>query len=828
MFAFIFSTILLLGQLDSGVSIADHRQINISQENAWIDKEGDARLNTLGVAGNPVTNSVLDITGSLSLKEQATADTETTDWGQVWVKNTDPVELWFTDDVGTNFNIGGASGDITGSGNEFTIPIWTSSNSLDDSALTQSGSDITTSGSFSVLGVTFAHTRNDIGGTVVSTTVNGDNSDGASSASLFVQTLPNGGDPFLHWNVLTAQHYAIGIDNSDSDKLVGVVGAVLGIDNWIEVDSSGNVVFPDGSDFTVEGLTNNSLLFADDSEDKLGLGTDTVTNTFLTIEGTVSLKEQTAADAFTEAYGQIWIKDDDPNTLWFTDDGDTDYQLGGVNGTFTTLTTSGDVGLGGAISTNSLVSIEGSVSLKEQADQDVETAGYGQIWVKNTSPNELWFTDDDGSDFILGGVLGSDISGTGTANKLAVFAGPQTISDSIIAEVAGDIGVNTVLPVSGFDIRNAVFTLSTSDTDIIATDILGQINFQAPDEASGTDALLAGASIWAEADASFSAAVNNTDLIFATAESETAVEKMRLTSDGNMILVGDIEINGGDITSDVATLKMHTSPATGAAVLALGARPLDNSSTSQVRFGRETNTSGTRLISIFKGDGTSTITAEIDMATGSMQLDGDLRVDSASVFNEGGGDNDFRVEGVGVASALFVRGSNGFVGIGTDTPGNLLTVNGQVGGFTLTESDSLNDAVNIIARTSHGELNILISGNVINTHLDGLGDQYLAANNGLVGIGLNNPSAKLHVLSDGVQSAGLFRKDIIAVTASVLEVIQDHTGAATSAVKIQQDDISEGFINFVGSDRGSVSGSVASVRVEINGTVYVIPMYADQ
>lgn len=40
----------------------------------------------------------------------------------------------------------------------------------------------------------------------------------------------------------------------------------------------------------------------------------------------------------------------------------------------------------------------GGMKLKEQATADGDTAGYGQLWVKNTNPTELWFTTDTGVD----------------------------------------------------------------------------------------------------------------------------------------------------------------------------------------------------------------------------------------------------------------------------------------------------------------------------------------------------------------------------------------------------------------------------------------------
>ena len=40
----------------------------------------------------------------------------------------------------------------------------------------------------------------------------------------------------------------------------------------------------------------------------------------------------------------------------------------------------------------------GIVKLKEVANSDSDVAGTGQLWVKNTIPCELWFTDDAGTD----------------------------------------------------------------------------------------------------------------------------------------------------------------------------------------------------------------------------------------------------------------------------------------------------------------------------------------------------------------------------------------------------------------------------------------------
>ena len=57
-------------------------------------------------------------------------------------------------------------------------------------------------------------------------------------------------------------------------------------------------------------------------------------------------------------------------------------------------------------------------------------------------------------------------------------------------------------------------TFQTGDTDIAADDVLGTIDFQAPDEGTGTDALLVAAGIEAVSEGDFSASSNATKLSF--------------------------------------------------------------------------------------------------------------------------------------------------------------------------------------------------------------------------------------------------------------------------------------------------------------------------
>jgi len=85
----------------------------------------------------------------------------------------------------------------------------------------------------------------------------------------------------------------------------------------------------------------------------------------------------------------------------------------------------------------------------------------------------------------------------------------------------------------------ALLTLQTSDTTVGDGDVLGALQFQAPNESSGTDAITVAASIVAEADDTFAADSNKTDMVFKLGSSEAATEKMRLTHEGDLNLITD-------------------------------------------------------------------------------------------------------------------------------------------------------------------------------------------------------------------------------------------------------------------------------------------------
>ena len=145
-----------------------------------------------------------------------------------------------------------------------------------------------------------------------------------------------------------------------------------------------------------------------------------------------------------------------------------------------------------------------------------------------TVANDLTITDDV--------LLDSD-------SAVLKFGDDQEITVTHVA----DTGLNLKHTATGDD-KPVVLTLQTGETDIAVNDVIGRIDFQAPDEGTGTDAILVAAGIAAVSEGDFSSSNNATKLSFRTAASEAASEKMSLSSAGNLTISGDLTVSGDDIT----------------------------------------------------------------------------------------------------------------------------------------------------------------------------------------------------------------------------------------------------------------------------------------
>ena len=112
------------------------------------------------------------------------------------------------------------------------------------------------------------------------------------------------------------------------------------------------------------------------------------------------------------------------------------------------------------------------------------------------------------------------------------------------------------------DDKPVVLVLQTGETDIAANDVLGKIEFQAPDEGTGTDSRLIASAIDAVSEGDFSATNNATKLSFRVGVSETATEKMSLSSAGLLTIANSLVIGDGSTigsSSDVDSITIDAS-----------------------------------------------------------------------------------------------------------------------------------------------------------------------------------------------------------------------------------------------------------------------------
>jgi len=520
------------------------RVYNIAEEfnNVLINNN----MNVVGNVGIGTTspNQLLTLEGSMSIKEQASAGNDTDAYGQLWVKNSTPNELYFTTDAGNDIQLtsgtsiagGGGAVSAVSNGANNRIATFSSSDALNGEAnLTFDGTTLKT-GSGSADGIISSNgNHNLILQTGNSTTGNITIEDG-TSGKIFLKpneyglvvidptngnanlTAGSGEDLILTRDLKNSNNQMIQIGGSNLDihgdtiRLYGPTQVskdtdaefiALKLTNRSDAadttgqvsiqfdleDTSGNtvdagkiLVLKEQSFTSTSSTQDSSMTFSTslngtlsekmriNSSGNVGIGT-TSPNQLLTVEGTMSLKEQASANSDTAAYGQLWVKNSEPNELYFTTDAGNDIQL-----TSGTSIAGGGGGGGGAVSAVSngannriatfsssdalngeanltfdgnLLTLEGTMSLKEQASANSDTAAYGQLWVKNSEPNELYFTNDNGDDIPL--TISSGVS-THTGATLQVVN--NNISGVDIYTTLSTRWVNSSTPRQGTEISD--------------------------------------------------------------------------------------------------------------------------------------------------------------------------------------------------------------------------------------------------------------------------------------------------------------------------------------------------------------------------------------
>ena len=154
-------------------------------------------------------------------------------------------------------------------------------------------------------------------------------------------------------------------------------------------------------------------------------------------------------------------------------------------------------------------------------------------------------------------------------NAQDFYVGLDATADDLIIGLGSAVGTTPIISLTeagAITLKGTVttddspmaLTLQTAETDLALNDVIGKIDFQAPDEAAGSDAGLVAAGIEAVSEGDFSSSNNATKLSFKTAASEAAAEKMALSSAGNLTVTGTVT----DVAGAIRAIPVNTEAST--------------------------------------------------------------------------------------------------------------------------------------------------------------------------------------------------------------------------------------------------------------------------
>ena len=277
--------------------------------------------------------------------------------------------------------------------------------------------------------------------------------------------------------------------------------------------------------------------------------------------------------------------------------------------------------------------------------------------------------------------------GMGVAADVSIGDDLRLISDSAILSFGAnseitlthvhDVGLALKHSATADD-KPVILTLQTGETDIAANDVIGAINFQAPDEGTGTDAILVAAGIEAVSEGDFAADNNATKLSFKTGASEAAAEKMSLSSGGNLVVSGNVSVGGDlDVTG---TFDLSDSNFTNAGSIQLDSIAGDADTNTSITF------SGSDVITIATGGST----AATFNASQVLTLSAGLLIPDGGNIGSASDTNAIGISSGGVVSITATTAN-------TDASDGALTV---AGGASVAADVSIGDDLRLISDSS--------------------------------------------------------------------------------------------------------------------------------
>ena len=503
----------------------------------------------------------------------------------------------------------------------------------------------------------------------------------------------------------------------------------------------------------------------------------------------------------------------------------------------------------------------GSIQLKEKANAISDTAAYGQLWVKNTTPAELYFTTDAGDDIRItngtnlaappssGAVAADDITTGDAATSVATSSGNVTIdSQAGSVLVDGHTGVTVTSSNSG-----EVDITSAANVDINATTGVA---------VDGTTVSIDGTD-----DSNLTVTGSAKDLDIAVAGGGT--QELRLASAGTgasalhlNASAGSVDIDSADnITVDAADEIVITTTS------ADGHIALVSAHTAGVAFHIDANANADSEVQIDAGVLDVDVTAGITIDGTTVSIDGtddsNLTVTGSAkdldIAVAGGGTQELRLASAGTgASALHLNASAGSVDIDSadaitvDAADEIVvTTTSADGHIALVSAHTAGLAFHIDANAD-ADSEVQIDAGVLDVDVTG------AATIDAVGIALGAGSGELDLTTTGTldvnaNALDMDLTDSSSITITSSEAAEDLTieqvGANDSSIIIQAAgtgtdaihlNASAGSIDIDSADNitvdaadeivittGSADGHIALVSAHTSGVAFHIDANAD-